>query len=47
MNAEENPGRNSLILQIFNKTKCVNLVSNVAGAPGSGFAVALFWLFRL
>ena len=31
MNVDENPGENA-ILQIFNKTKCANLVSNVADA---------------
>jgi hypothetical protein len=33
MGAEENSVYNSAILQIFNKTKRVNLVSNVADAP--------------
>jgi lipoprotein signal peptidase len=39
MHAEENPGKNSAILQIFNKTKCVNPVSNVADATVCGGAI--------
>jgi hypothetical protein len=35
MNVDENPGENA-ILQIFNKTKCANLVSNAADATDQG-----------